>query len=182
MHIGLYFGSFNPIHNGHLIVAEYMRQFAPFDKIRFVVSPHNPFKEPDDLMDDTKRLEMVKAAIADNENFELSDIEFSLSKPSYTIQTLERFKSDENAKFSLIMGSDNIPKLHEWKDIDKIAEICSFHIYNRRGNEMIKPNIDADFYFYEAPFIDISATHIRTLLAQKKSVRYLVPDKILPLL
>lgn len=178
--IGLYFGSFNPIHNGHLIVAQSMLNSGYFDKIRFVPSPQNPFKNSDDLWDDHLRLQFVREAIADHSDFEISDIEFSLPKPSYTIQTLRKFKEIEPENtFSLIMGSDNLEKLHEWNSIGEITNICNFHIFMRRGSEFRKAKITGEFIIHEnTPFIDISATLIRELIEKNKSIRYLVPENV----
>ncbi|MBS3915195.1 MAG: nicotinate-nucleotide adenylyltransferase [Bacteroidetes bacterium] len=180
--IGLYFGSFNPIHIGHLIIADYMMQFAGFDKIRFVVSPQNPFKQEGELMPENLRLQMVKLAIDNNPNFEVSDIEFQLPKPSYTIQTIREFLKTENHSFSLIMGSDNLEKLPEWKEVETLLEQCEVHLYNRRGSEKYKTDLPGKFIYHEAPFLNISATYIRELLDQNKIPRYLVPEKVLDLL
>ena len=183
MHVGLYFGSFNPIHNGHLIIAQQMQNSGAFDAVRFVVSPHNPFKNRDLMIDENLRLQMVLTAIESNLDFEASDAEFFLPKPSFTIQTISHFMAAEpENKFSIIMGSDNLEKLHEWKDINKLSRLCDFHIYRRRGSENMKSNVEGKFYFHEAPFLDISATFIREQLERGKSVRYLVPDILIPLL
>ncbi|MCC7298046.1 MAG: nicotinate-nucleotide adenylyltransferase [Bacteroidia bacterium] len=179
MKIGLYFGSFNPIHNGHLIIAQHMLNTGLFDTIRFVVSPQNPFKKQEGLMDEKMRFEMVKTSILDNSNFEASDIEFQLPKPSYTIQTLQKLKSDEPENiFSIIMGSDQMKGLHEWKEIDSIKNMVDFHVYQRRGSEKHEPSIKGNFHFHEGPFLDISATYIRELIEQKKSIQYLVPENV----
>jgi nicotinate-nucleotide adenylyltransferase len=183
MQIGLYFGSFNPIHIGHLIVAEYMIQQGFFDKIRFVVSPQNPFKEQTDLIPEMLRLNMVQAAIQDNTEFEVSDVEFALPRPSYTIQTLAHFwETESDHDFSIIMGSDNLEKLNTWKDIEKITEKCTIQVYQRHGSEKAVPPIKGNFLLHTAPFVDISATYIRKLIAEKKSLKYLVPNAAIPLL
>lgn len=183
MRIGLYFGSFNPIHTGHLIIAQFMFNTGNFDKIRFVVSPRNPFKKESELMDDSLRLEMVKSSIKNNTAFEVSDIEYSLPTPSYTIQTLNYFFENEpDNTFSLILGSDNVGGLSKWKDIQEISEICDFHIYNRLGSEGMKGMIQGEFTYYDAPIIGLSATYIRELIKNKKSIQYMVPDAVLKLL
>ncbi len=180
MRIGLYFGSFNPVHNGHLIIAQHMMNSGHFDKIRFVVSPQNPFKNANELLDENLRYKMVSLAIKNNPAFEVSDAELDLPKPSYTIQTLDYLiKTEKQNAFSIILGSDNLEKLDQWKDIDQILRICDFHVYNRRGSQSISPKINANFTFHQAPFLDISATYIRELLHENKSVQYLVPDAIL---
>lgn len=180
MRIGLYFGSFNPIHAGHLIIAQFMYNTGNFDKIRFVVSPRNPFKNEADLLDDTLRLEMVKASIANNPAFEVSDIEYTLPTPSYTIQTLNYFfDSEPDNTFSMILGSDNVAGLSKWKDIQDISEICDFHVYSRTGTEGAKGMIQGEFTYYNAPIIGLSSTYIRELIKNKKSIQYMVPDAVL---
>lgn len=182
-HTGLYFGSFNPIHIGHLILAQYMLNTGKFDRIRFVVSPRNPFKSEADLFDEKLRLDMVRAAVADNPGFEVSDIEFQLSKPSYTIQTLRHFQNTEpDHLFSIIMGSDNLEKLKDWKEIEAIAERCEFHIYRRRGSEHTLPGIQINMHEYEAPFLDISATFIRQEMRKDNSVKYMLPEAVISIL
>lgn len=183
MRTGLYFGSFNPIHTGHLIVAQHMLNTGLFDEIRFIVSPQNPFKPATDLMPEELRLSMVKAAISENSKFTVSDVEFGLPKPSYTIQTLNRFREMEADKnYSIIMGSDNLRDLHLWKSIEEIAAICSFDVYNRPGSENTICEVRAEIRRHDAPFLDISATHIRNLLNRGKSIRYLVPEVVFSIL
>ncbi|MBL7813264.1 MAG: nicotinate-nucleotide adenylyltransferase [Bacteroidetes bacterium] len=180
MRTGLFFGSFNPIHNGHLIIAQHMMNSGLFDEIRFVVSPQNPFKPASDLMAENVRFEMVKTAIADNPGFTVSDAELHLPKPSFTIHTLNHFKNNEPENvFSILMGSDQMERLHDWKDIEGICGICDFHVYQRRGHAISEPGVKGRFTFHDAPYLDISATYIRQLLKEKKSARYLIPDSIL---
>ncbi len=176
--VGLYFGSFNPIHNGHLIIAQHMLNEGPFDEIWFVVSPQNPFKEQKDLLPQNIRFEMVKAAVDGNHQFRAMDTEFRLPVPSFTIQTLEHLLEKSSNSFSIVMGSDNLPRLHEWKDIDKLCSLTDFHVYNRSGSELKCSVPQAKITAYTAPFLDISATHIRSLLQQNKSIRYLVPETV----
>ena len=175
MKCGLFFGSFNPLHTGHLLVAQHVLSFGGLDEIRFVLSPQNPFKKTDTLADENARLEILKLSISDNPGFKASDVEFALPRPSYTIQTIQHLqKTEPNTEFSLILGSDNLPALQDWKDIDTLMRIVPFHVYKRRGTETFKPPGVGKFKFYEAPFLDISATHIRELLDKKKSIKYLV--------
>lgn len=177
--VGLYFGSFNPIHNGHLIIAQYMLNTELFDSIRFVVSPHNPFKNAADLLPENQRLKMVQLAIIGNPQFEISDIEFSLSKPSYTINTVKHFIENEpEVRFTIIMGGDNVSKLNEWKNIEQLSEMVDFHIYQRGGETAIKPGVKIQMTVHDSPTIDISATYIRNLLKTGKSIQYLVPEKV----
>lgn len=180
--VGLYFGSFNPIHTGHLIVAEHMIEFGPFDEIWFVVSPHNPFKQETDLWPQQLRIDMVRAAISDEPRFRASDVEFSLPTPSYTRQTLAHLLATTEHSFGIIMGADNLHRLSEWKDIDYICSHCDFHIYGRRGSEMTNPLPAARMHFYQAPLIDISATRIRELHSMGKSLKYLLPEAVIRLL
>jgi len=177
-HIGLYFGSFNPIHNGHLIIAQHMLNEGPFDEIWFVVSPQNPLKERKDLLPQNLRFEMVKAAVTGNPQFRAMDIEFCLPLPSFTIQTLEHLLEKSGNAFSVVIGSDNLPRLHQWKDIEKLCTLTDFHVYNRSGSELTSPVSNARITAYTAPFLDISASHIRNLLKQKKSIRYMVPNAV----
>ena len=180
--IGLYFGSFNPIHNGHLIIAQHMLNEGPFDEIWFVVSPQNPFKEQKDLLPQNLRLELANAAVKDNPQFRAIDIEFRLPVPSFTIQTLEHLLEKSSNTYSIVMGSDNLPRLHDWKDIDKLCGLTDFHVYNRSGSNLTCSVPAARIIPYTAPFLDISATYIRGLLQQSKSIRYLVPEAVCKLL
>lgn len=180
--VGLYFGSFNPIHTGHLIVAEHMLNFGPFDLIWFVVSPQNPFKQSGDLLPQELRLDMVKAAIANEPRFAACDAEFSLPLPSFTVNTLEHLFGSTEHSFGIIMGADNLAKLPDWKDIARICELCEFHVYGRRNHDLQNPLSAARMHFYQAPMIDISATNIRQLWKEGRSLRYLVPDSVMDIL
>lgn len=181
MKTGLFFGSFNPIHNGHLIIAQHMMNTGLFDRIRFVVSPQNPFKNNSDLWDEHLRFKLVQLAIADNTDFEVSDAEFHLPKPSYTIQTLQHFcRIEPDSEFSILIGSDNLSRLSEWKDIDAILQTCDIHVYARQGSDTELPLPNGRFHFYtDTPYLDISATFIRQELQQQKSVKYMVPEEVL---
>ena len=182
MKIGLYFGSFNPIHIGHLAIAQHFINEKIFDKILFVVSPQNPFKDSNDLMDGQLRLEMVNLSIKDNPNFECCDIEFNLPLPSYTYMTLEALKSQFiNDDLSVIMGSDSLVSLPQWHQVDTILK-CKIVVYKRNDSfDNPYPN-QPNISIIEAPLVNISATFIRQLLKQNKSIRYLVKDSIIPLL
>lgn len=187
MKIGLFFGSFNPVHTGHLIIANYILEYSDLQRIWFVVSPHNPLKEKKSLLNQHDRLHLVRLAIEDNSKFKASDIEFKLPQPSYTIDTLiylhEKFPQHE---FSLIMGSDNLATIDKWKNYEHLLERYQFYIYQRKGstkpaqspaNVSIYHNYP-NVHVLETPMIEISATQIRNMLKEKKSVRYLVPEKV----
>lgn len=179
MKTGLFFGSFNPIHQGHLIIAQHMLNTGKFDEIRFIVSPQNPFKTDSELWPEELRLQLVKLAIEGNQQLSASAIEFELPKPSYTIQTLARLRETEPGKsFSIIMGSDNLSALHLWKDIEILAGMCSFDVYKRSDSLKPETPVVADITVHEAPLLDISATHIRNLIKNGKSVRYLLPESV----
>lgn len=179
MKIGLYFGSFNPIHIGHLIIASHLLNETHLDKIWFVVSPQNPFKKEESLLDEYHRLQLVRLAIEDDKRMKASDIEFRLPKPSYTINTLtyldEKYPTYE---FAIIMGSDSLQNIHKWKNYQAIIKNYPIHVYKRPGFE-IENKVKAKLHVIEAPLLQISASQIRQLIKNKKSVRYLVPDKVL---
>lgn len=178
MHIGLYFGSFNPIHTGHLIVANHVIEHSEIDKIWFVVSPHNPLKDAHSLLNEYDRLHLVNLAIEDNPKFRASNVEFHLPKPSYTIDTLtyltEKFPLEQ---FSIIMGSDSFQNIHRWKNFEQLVSRYSFVIYNRPGFDITEKH-GAKITTVNAPLLDISSTHIRSEVKEKKSIKYLVPDNV----
>jgi len=180
MKIGLLFGSFNPIHSGHLMIAEYFAQFTPLEKIWFVVSPQNPLKKEETLWDAKVRLEMVAESIKDNPEFELCDIEFSMKTPSYTCNTLKKLKEIyPEDEFTLIMGTDSIAGIEKWKNFEMILKEYSVNVYRRKGRISTKllkkyPLIKV----FKTPKIGISSTLIRTYLGYGKSVRYLVPEQV----
>jgi len=178
--IGLFFGSFNPIHTGHLIIAEYMATRTELQQVWFVVSPHNPLKLRSTLANDFDRLHMVQLAIDDNPRLRASNIEFSLPKPSYTIDTMvylhEKYPQHE---FSLIMGSDNLESLHKWKNYELLIERYPIHIYQREGalsDGTSGPK--GDIRYYDVPMMKISSTFIRESIAAGQSIRYMVPDSV----
>ena len=176
-HIGLFFGSFNPVHIGHLIIANHMANETDLDQVWMVVSPQNPFKDKKSLAKDRDRYNLVHLAIGDNPKLSVSDIEFSMPKPSYTIDTLTYLKEKyPNKIFYLIMGGDNVPTLPEWKDSELLIENYKIYVYKRPGYDLgplaSHPNITS----VEAPLLDISSTHIRQLIKERKSIQYLMPD------
>jgi len=177
--IGLFFGSFNPIHVGHLIIANIMAENTDLRKVWFVVSPLNPFKSSGGLLHEFDRYDMVKAAIADNYKLEVSDVEFHLPKPSYTIDTLvvlsEKFNDHE---FKVIMGEDNLINFEKWKNHDRILNDYGLYVYPRPGVTKSELLRHTGVKMVEAPLLDISATYIRQCVKDNKSVRYLVPESV----
>ena len=178
--IGLFFGSFNPVHVGHLIIAEFMATRTELDQVWFVVSPHNPLKERNTLAKDQARLQMVRLAIEENPKLKASNIEFSLPKPSYTIDTMvylhEKYPQH---KFSLIMGGDNFASIDKWKNFELLLKRYPIHIYNRKNWKVEKEVFKkADIRYYDLPLLDISSTFIRQSLREGKSVRYMVPENV----
>lgn len=180
MNIGLYFGSFNPIHTGHLIIANHVLEHADLDKIWFVVSPHNPLKESHSLLNEYDRLHLVELAISNNNKFRVSNVEFHLPKPSYTIDTLaylsEKFPLE---RFTVIMGSDSYQNLPRWKNYTKILEYYKIVIFERPGFPVDPLALHPNAAVLKAPLLEISSTHIRTQVKESRSIRYLVPDAVM---
>jgi nicotinate-nucleotide adenylyltransferase len=179
MRIGLFFGSFNPIHIGHLIIANIMAENSDLQAVWFVVSPQNPFKKSKTLLHEFDRLDMVEMAITDNPKLKAIDIEFHLPRPSYTIDTLTVIQEKYPQHiFSLIIGEDNLGQFSKWKNYQQILEYFGLYVYPRPGaikSELLKhPNVKV----IEAPLLDISATFIRDRIRENKSVKYLVPDQV----
>lgn len=179
VNIGLFFGSFNPVHNGHMIIASHMLNHTDLDAVWLVVSPHNPHKKEKTLANDYDRLHLVNLAIGDTLNLRASDIEFSLTQPSYTIDTMtylvEKYP-DKN--FSLIMGGDNLLNLHKWKNYELLLSNYKIYIYKRPAYETSDLINHENVIMTEAPLLDISSSYIRKLIKEKKSIKYLVPDKV----
>jgi len=177
--IGLFFGSFNPIHTGHLIIANSMLENGKLDKIWFVVTPQNPLKPSKGLLHEFDRLDLVRAAITDNYKFEASDIEFRLPKPSYTAYTLAHLsEKNPDKEFVLIIGEDNLRNFVKWKNYDQILENYWLYVYPRP--DVTKSDIVRHKHvkMIEAPLLDISATFIRRSIRDNKSIRYLVPEAV----
>lgn len=176
---GLFFGSFNPIHIGHLLIAEYMLEFTDLDRIWFIVSPHNPLKERKTLLADYHRLALVKIAVDDNPKMKASDIEFKMPKPSYTIDTLtylnEKYPKKE---FVLIAGTDIFPSFHKWKNYKEILSQYEIYVYSR-------PDYDIGFYsnhpkikIFNAPLMEISSSFIRKAIKEGKNIEFMLPEKV----
>lgn len=184
--IGLYFGSFNPIHIGHLAIANYMIEFSPdLDHIWFVISPQNPLKKKSTLLANHHRLYLTELAIGNNPELEASDIEFYLPRPSYTINTLtyleERYPTN---RFALIMGADNLKTIKKWKNYDLLLEKYEIYVYPRLGYPTDKitdeENIlkNAVIHYVDAPLMEISSSFIRTSVKEGKNIRYFLPPKV----
>lgn len=177
--IGLFFGSFNPIHIGHLIIANIMAENTDLNKVWFVVSPQNPFKPSKGLLHEFDRYDMVKAAIADHYKLEVSDVEFNLPKPSYTIHTLayltEKFPGKQ---FKVIIGEDNLENFAKWKNHEHILEHFGLYVYPRPHVTNVELKRHPNVKMIEAPLLDISATYIRNCIKSNKSIRYLVPEPV----
>ncbi len=177
--IGLFFGSFNPVHIGHMIIAQFMATHSELDKIWMVVSPQNPFKKKSTLANDYDRLHLVRTAIGENEKIEASDIEFKLPKPSYTVDTLTYLKEKyPNKQFSLIMGGDNLATFHKWKNHDVILQHHKIYVYSRPSYELGDLKDHPSVTVLEAPLLSISASYIRSQIKAGHSIRYLVPDAV----
>lgn len=173
MKVGLFFGSFNPIHIGHLAIANYFIEYTNLDKLWFVISPQSPFKNKNNLLSETQRYNMVFSAIEDDNRFKACNIEFNLPKPSYTIDTLtyltEKYPKNE---FSIIMGADNIVSFHKWKNYNIISENHEIYVYKRPGIDLSLYKNSKRIHIVDAPQIEISASFIRKSISDKKDVRY----------
>jgi nicotinate-nucleotide adenylyltransferase len=182
---GLYFGSFNPIHIGHLAIAGYMTEYAGLDQVWFVVSPHNPLKKKETLLDDNQRLYMVQLATDDNDRIRSSDIEFRLPVPSYTINTLA-YLSEKNPKnaFALVMGEDNLYTLHKWKNAEELVKNYPIYVYPRPG-AVRPPHVKLDELIQkakinrvDAPMMEISGTFIRDGVRAGRDMSYFLPPAV----
>ncbi len=178
MKIGLYFGSFNPIHFGHLIIANNILNETELRKVWFVVSPQNPFKHNNSLLNEYDRLHLARLSVENDNRINASDIEFNLPRPSYTINTLVYLQEKyPDFEFSLIMGSDSFRNLSKWKNYERIIKDYPIYIYKREGFE-IENSIQAKITIVDAPLLQISATNIRQLIREGKSIRYMVPENV----
>jgi nicotinate-nucleotide adenylyltransferase len=179
MKIGLFFGSFNPIHNGHLVIAGYLAEYTDLQQIWMVVSPHNPLKPIGSLLQDYHRFHLVELGIGDYKKIKPSKIEFELPRPSYTINTLAYLKERyPKHNFSLIMGSDNLETFHKWKNFEIMLEEHDIYVYprplhdggNLRGHPRVK--------WVNAPHMELSSTFIRNAIKEGKDVRYMMPEAV----
>ncbi len=176
MNIGLYFGSFNPVHNGHLIIANYIANYTDLQQLWFVISPQNPLKKSNALLNEQHRKHMIDLSIEGEKKLRTSNIEFKLPKPSYTIDTLT-YLSEKYPQhlFSLIMGSDSFSNIKKWKNYELLLKNYSTYIYERPGfpkTEGVANNI----IYLDAPLLNISSSRIRDMIKEQKSIRFMVPD------
>lgn len=181
MKIGLFFGSFNPIHIGHLILANYILEHSDMNELWFVVSPQNPFKEKKTLLNDHYRLDMVELAVKKYPKIRASDIEFHLPKPSYTIDTLAYLKEKyPQHTFALIMGEDNLEGLHKWKNADYLVDNYQIIVYPRITEEKTTSKYDnhTNICKIDAPVIELSATEIRKMIKERKNIRPMVSPEV----
>ncbi|NVN96132.1 MAG: nicotinate-nucleotide adenylyltransferase [Bacteroidetes bacterium] len=177
---GLYFGSFNPIHIGHLIIANQMLANSDMDEIWFVISPQNPLKEKASLLEDHHRLALVKIAIDDNPLFKACDIEFKLPQPSFTIHTLVNLEEIyPQRQFCLIIGSDNLSSFHKWFNYEEILNRYQLLVYPRPGFDGGAFANHPSVKWVESPLMEISSSYIRSAIQNGKSVKYLLPEKVL---
>ena len=177
--VGLYFGSFNPVHNGHLEVAHYFLEKSQVESVWFVLSPHNPLKAKDDLLPNEIRLELLKQALSENEFYSVCQIEFERAAPHYTNETLEILKEKyTNFSFSLLLGADNVAQFDRWKDHQKLVDTYAIYVYPRKDYSLIEPYCShKNIILLEAPLVSHSATAIRELLDSGKKVSHLMPKK-----
>jgi len=179
MHIGLFFGSFNPVHVGHMVLANYMLSFTGMQQVWMVVSPQNPLKAKSQMLDQNQRLQLVNLAIDDHPKIRSSNIEFGLSKPSYTINTLahlsEKFPEHQ---FSIIMGQDNLKTFARWKNYEELLKRYRIYVYPRPNVGPTEFDAHPNVHFTQAPMMEISSTFIREAIKDKKDVRFFLPHNV----
>jgi nicotinate-nucleotide adenylyltransferase len=176
---GLFFGSFNPIHSGHLIIAGYMAEYTDLKQIWFVVSPQNPLKEKASLLADNHRLYMVNLAVEDDPRFKASSVEFHLPRPSYTIDTLVHLEEQyPEREFVLIAGQDNLQNFHKWKNYEKILEYYHIYLYPRPASEPTALDRHPHIHMTASPLIEISSSFIRRSISEGKNMRHFLPEKV----
>ena len=181
MKVGLFFGTFNPIHVGHLTIANHLAENSGLDQVWFVVTPHSPFKKKSSLLDNNQRLEMVYRATKDYTKLKPSDIEFNLPQPNYTINTLvhleEKFPDYE---FALIMGEDNLKSFHKWKNYQMILETHDIYVYPRISEGKVETEFDEHpkIHHVDSPIMELSSTFIRKSIKEGKNVRPMLPENV----
>lgn len=177
MKIGLYFGSFNPVHVGHLIIGSFVANNTDVDQVWFIVSPHNPLKKTSTLLNEYHRLHLVQLAMKDDEQLKASNIEFKLPRPSYTIDTLTYLQEKyPYHRFTVIIGSDSFQNIPKWKNYEQLLSNYSFYVYSRPGFEV--KTTEGNIVLLEAPLLEISSTYLRQAIREGKSIRYLVPEAV----
>ena len=181
--IGLFFGTFNPIHVGHLVLAEYMLKYGELDRVLFVITPHNPFKQKSTLLPDRERLHLAYLALEDQLNMQPSDIEFGLPQPNYTAQTMAYLREKHpEANFTLIMGEDNLRSLHKWQNYESIVDHHRILVYPRVGGDYAGTIEEAQKYpnvaVVDAPRMEISASMIRQSFKDRKALKNLLPKAV----
>ena len=179
--VGLYFGTFNPIHSGHLIIANYMAEFSQLEEVWMVVTPHNPFKKKSSLLDNHHRLEMVYKACEDYPKLKPSDIEFNLPQPNYTVNTLVQLEEKyPKLEFSLIMGEDNLKNFHKWKNYEVILERYNLYVYPRISKGEMESEFTSHYKITRvpAPIIELSSTFIRKAIKEGKDIKSMLPVKV----
>lgn len=178
MKVGLFFGSFNPVHTGHLLIADYFTEFGGLETIWFIISPQNPFKSNDELLDEKLRLKMLQLAIDRDTRFVASDVEFNLPRPSYTVDTLSHLRETyPGHEFIPIIGGDNLQTFHLWKSYEEILSHHQVYVYRRTGfHESPLLANHPRIRIFEVPLLNISSTYIREMIQAGKSIKYLVPE------
>lgn len=179
MKVGLFFGSFNPIHIGHMVLANYMLEYTDLDRIWFVISPHNPLKNKSSLLHERHRLQMVQIATENNSKLKASNVEFKLPQPSYTVNTLAHLKEKyPSTDFALLMGEDNLGSFHKWKNYEEILKYHELYVYPRHKSADTELRKHKNVKFVDAPRMEISSTMIRNAIKEKKDLRYFVPEAV----
>ncbi|MEL0455444.1 nicotinate (nicotinamide) nucleotide adenylyltransferase [Flavobacteriaceae bacterium SZ-1-7] len=181
MKVGLFFGSFNPIHIGHLVIANHIAEYSDLDQVWFVVTPHNPFKKKNTLLDDYQRLEMVYLATKDYTKLKPCDIEFNLPQPNYTVNTLAYLQEKyPEYDFALIMGEDNLKNFHKWKNYEVILENHHIYMYPRISENKIETQFDGhnNIHTIDAPIMELSSTFIRDAIKAGKNVQPMLPNHV----
>lgn len=178
--VGIFSGSFNPIHIGHLVLANYISEFTDLKEVWFLVSPHNPLKKVTELLDDEVRLEMVKLALEPYKHMKISDVEFGLPRPSYTIDTLSYLsRTYPDIEFTLIIGGDNWAEIHKWKEYERLLGSFSVLIYPRLGEDVLIPEkLRRTVRVVDAPIMQISSTFVRKAIREGKDMRAFLPHKV----
>jgi nicotinate-nucleotide adenylyltransferase len=179
MHVGLFFGSFNPVHIGHLALANYMLSFTDMEQVWLVVSPHNPLKNKNSLLNQNDRLHLINLALDFHPKIKASNVEFSLPQPSYTINTLTHLKEKyPEHRFSLIMGQDNLQTFHKWKNYEEILKRYHIYVYPRAGCSASQFDEHKHVHLTQAPVMEISSTFIRDAIKNKKNIQFFLHPKV----